>query len=401
MEDGRGNDPQLSERVERSFRIARLVSGSDAEAEKLVRAAFARLPELDRGTSAAANASSAAKLYALLAAAGGARMDDSQPDAYDHDQARKTIARRFPVLFTQLGREEKLVLYLSEVEQLDWHDIGVVLRKDPPEAAELARSARERLRLSLQTSCSVAESELLHRCNPESWLREAIHNSFGVERTAPPSLLKQVARSLEEQTRSVPTPTNREPTRRTRSGVGRIATPVSLVLLVGLIGYAIALVVEDRSDADLLSLTASVASQTTPQLKAPSRTVATEFLMDQVGRRVRIPVIAGSVFQGAGVVGLTEADRAPVLYYEDATAGSKFTVTVYDYGMIDRLQETTELPSNLLRSLEQENALYVADNSRQRVAAWRHRADIFVASGPTAVIASLDGRITYAADDVD
>jgi hypothetical protein len=168
-----------------------------------------------------------------------------------------------------------------------------------------------------------------------------------------------------------------------------------------MIGYASATLLERDRPNNLLSMTAALVSQTAPQLEAPSRTVAGEFILDQLGRRARIPVIGEALFRGAGIVRLATSDRAPALYYDDLAHGSKLVVTIYDYETIERLEQTTELPADLLKALERENELFVSTTPRGAVAAWRHRADVYVASGTSDSVRSLDNRVTFAGDDID
>lgn len=389
-----------SETLNRAFRLARLLGHSPEDAERLLSAAS--LPAPGVGTDIDPGRESV-NIQLLKSVVRSARpgVGSEFSDSLDRDQAQRILAHHFPTAFASLTVDDRAVLFLDVVEGLSHAQMAAVLDISDQEAAIATGEARRRVHDAVLRAASRDERQIMSRGLPDSWLRPALDVMMERLPGAPERLRRKVASAL-SGLETAPPPqgaAGRRPRSPGRWTPRRVAGATLLVLAVGVTGYVAALISEIGTPGDLLSITESAAAHSDPQLVSGSSPEAQEFLYAQIGRRIQIPEVANAQLQGAGIVRIETGDRVPVLYYEDAERSDRIEVVVFDYELIDRLEESVTLPPRLLDMLQSENAVHVTDGARTLAAAWRHRSDIYVATGSGDAIESLPPRLSFPEED--
>jgi hypothetical protein len=317
-------------------------------------------------------------------------------------RAESVVNRLFPAAFSLLSRPEKVAVYLTEFEGLTPAEAGVVLGTSDAAAATMASEALTKLRDSIALAATLDERDLLAISLPASWIRTSLRDTLGDHAGQPDEASTPDATSNARGLLDTPPPPRRRPVRdhtRVRGWLSRVGIAGTLIVAVGILGRATSSLFTNRPPVDFLSMTEVALSRSAPQVVGPDPTEASSFLLAQLGRAVPIPVVRDATLDGVGVIVLHGDVRIPALYYHDPTHSGRIRVAVFTYEQIDKLEETTALPAGLLSRLEEEETVYVADANKRAAATWRHRANVFVASGSDESIQSLADRLSFSADD--
>jgi hypothetical protein len=386
----------------KAFAVARLISDDDDEAERIVTEAFRRITIVDPQGDDGSTASGLQLLRMVVEVAGlpsGRATGGSEPV-----QAEGILNRLFPSAFSLLSRPEKVAVYLTELEGLTPAEAGVVLGTTEETAASIAGNARGRLRDSIARAATSDERDLLAMSLPASWIRTSLLDAMG-RRTVQP--VGDPSPDDTSETRGLldtaPPPRRRRDRDLTsiQGSLARVGIACALILAVGFVGLATSRLLGNRAPVDFLSMTEVALSRSAPQLERPNPTEASSFLFAQLGRAVSVPAVRDAPLEGVGVIKIRGDVLTAALYYGDITHSGQIEIAVFTYEQIEQLEETTVVPAGLLALLEEEETVHIAEATKRAAAAWRHRADVYVATGSRESIESLADRLSFAADDRD
>lgn len=393
---------ELADNIARALSVARILVKDEMEAVRLVEAAFIQRSAVDRtaGETGAGAASEYAQIVAAIAATAGTTRSEESDDggAAATDLAVATLRRLAAPAVQTLDARARLSLYLSEVDRLDLHDQSVVFGLPVEETLRVAERARGEMWSKIIQSATEPERQLLLQHLPDAWLRDTLLQTLGPRAEPPEQLVRAVAEhaaARESRQRAVrPAQERAAPSGRPRQSVGRrIALGATTIVLVGLLGYVSARLLDSPRPDDFLGMTLSLVAESVPQVEGVTPDAADEYVRRRVGRPVLIPTVRESAISGTGVVRLETGDRVPVLYYGSEPNGP-LAITLYTYDMIDRLESVMTLPDEMLTALRDEGRIYVTRVSGKSIAAWRNRADVYVATGSERQIQSLHENLS-------
>jgi hypothetical protein len=188
----------------------------------------------------------------------------------------------------------------------------------------------------------------------------------------------------------------RTPDTRDKSGIQR--TVIAGVVLAGILAASLWWLSSgtnvSTANVDLLALTVSTAKTVKPDVTGSSEQVAEEYIFDQTGREIVVPLFTGATLAGASIERVTGNLSVPALSYVDnlGLEPAPFTVFVYLYRMLGSTEQGPRIASAVLRSLDNEITFTRASADTDTLLVWRHRANIYVAVGQPATINSLGER---------
>ncbi|NNF59204.1 MAG: hypothetical protein HKN04_13295 [Rhodothermaceae bacterium] len=165
----------------------------------------------------------------------------------------------------------------------------------------------------------------------------------------------------------------------TRTLVQRLAMGIGIVG-VGLLVTMFVLRPDptDGGTPDLLALAAAHADIIELDERTDDLDLAQEYIYQEFGWPVRVPVLPDARLAGVGIAELAEGVEVPVLQYQPGE-GQLITVYVYDYAFLDDAQSYVSLASPVYARLAEDDPVDVRRVGEAYLVLWRRRAAIYTA----------------------
>ena len=141
----------------------------------------------------------------------------------------------------------------------------------------------------------------------------------------------------------------------------------------------------------LTAFSAGQAGAVTTELATTQPAEAEAYLDSTWGRQVRLPSIANAQLQGVGQLRASGNTEIPVVLYTDDDA--RIAAFVYSYALVDRLDDTATLDTQVRSQLAQRNQFVADGQTAGPGLLWRDRANIFVVVSPTLSSDTLRARV--------
>ncbi len=119
---------------------------------------------------------------------------------------------------------------------------------------------------------------------------------------------------------------------------------------------------------------------------------AEAYLDSTWGRRVRLPSIESAQLRGVGRLRAAGNTEIPVVLYTGEEE-ARIAAFVYSYALIDRLDDTATLNTQVRSQLAQRNRLVADGQAAGPGLLWRNRANIFVVVSPSLSPDALRARV--------
>jgi len=329
-------------------------------------------------------------------------------------EAAERLARTtLPTVLAACALEERFVLTLSasrlsetpqSARRSDLFDASV-----PTDPSALLR---DKLREVLSAPEADLIDETLSDADLQEALRDVLHDHFAPVPSALRARLRTVLRSAsstaDEETENdadpEPLPSASDgPSRRLLDRLPSRPKPRTLLFVLLLGG----LVLGGGLGVSYLTGPSSVSSSVTPSLTAfsaeqagavtPERTTtqpleAEAYLDSTWGRQVRLPSIENAQLQGVGRLRAPGNTEIPVVLYADDQE-ARIAAFVYSYALLDRLDGTVTLDTQVRSQLAQRNQLVADGKATGPGLLWRDRANIFVVVSPSLPPDTLRARV--------
>jgi hypothetical protein len=127
----------------------------------------------------------------------------------------------------------------------------------------------------------------------------------------------------------------------------------------------------------LTAFSAEQAGAVTPERTTTQPLEAEAYLDSTWGRQVRLPSIENAQLQGVGRLRAPGNTEIPVVLYADDQE-ARIAAFVYSYVLLDRLDGTVTLDTQVRSQLAQRNQLVADGKATGPGLLWRDRANIFV-----------------------
>ncbi|WP_263791194.1 hypothetical protein [Salinibacter sp.] len=344
----------------------------------------------------------------------GAPDASSTPDAGSlrRDTAERLARNTLPVAFATCSTAERFVLALSASRL-----------SEPPQPARLAdlfeaplpsspsALLREKLRAVLSAPEAGLIDETLSDTELHGVLRDVLRDRFAPVPSSLRARLRAVRRSS-PPTAGADAEDEGDPegsaSGDTSGGLldrlpsrPKPRTLLFVLLLGGLVlggGLGVSYLTGSSSSTSAPSpptLTAFSAEQTGAVTieRATAQPAEAEAYLDSTwGRRVRLPSIEGAQLRGVGRLQAAGNTEIPVVLYT-GDEGARIAAFVYSYALIDRLDDTATLNTQVRSQLAQRNQLVANGQAAGPGLLWRNRANIFVVVSPSLSPGTLRARV--------
>jgi hypothetical protein len=134
----------------------------------------------------------------------------------------------------------------------------------------------------------------------------------------------------------------------------------------------------DGGTPDLLALAAAHADVIELDERTDDLDLAQEYIYQEFGWPVRVPVLPDARLVGVGIAELAEGVEVPVLQYQPEE-GDLISVYVYDYAFLDDAQGFVSLASPVYARLAEDDPVDVRRVGEAYLVLWRRRAAIYTA----------------------
>lgn len=171
-------------------------------------------------------------------------------------------------------------------------------------------------------------------------------------------------------------PRTRRPQKR-RSVLDKVLVLVLSLAAVLLIGYLVAQIDRTPPPDSLLGQAIDAAGRTQVALETDSPDRVRQFVRDEFGWNVGVPVFADADLRGVGIAALAPAIEVPAFFYGDQR-GRQSIVYSLSYALLDQVPDRVRLSRADYERLADDPSPRIHRIARQDVALWRDRADIFV-----------------------
>ena len=407
------------------YALAQALTSTEREARQLVEATYERAAEQLHARPSAFSQGDDVRpqLFKLLVqiareapseARGNASEDRRGKASSENRHFRRRAQERFlqralPPAFAALAADQRLLLTLCDIEELDTPAASEALDRAPDDLRRQRARARADLREALHQMAPQPERPFLDDdALPASQLAGALRRMGRRDLTVPPPALRPAARhalSRPRKSSAASTSPSTAPDRpaaesdhseekaspKTRRRLPRLLVALLLIAAAGGMGYLTTAVLDGTAETDLAAFSAQQAADVDIRLRTDRAERAEQFVRDELGRRVRVPQIESAALRGVGVAEVASSERVPVFLFRDAASGRSLTAYAYDYALLDRTGERLRLDTTLRRRLREEGRVVAVEVEDRRVLLWRHRDDIFAAV--TARADSLQQRI--------
>ena len=330
-------------------------------------------------------------------------------------EAAERLARTtLPTVLAACALEERFVLTLSASR----------LSETPPSArrsdlfdASVPTDPSALLRDKLREVLSAPEADLIDETLSDADLQEALrdvlHDHFAPVPSALRARLRTVLRSAsstaDEETENdadpEPLPSASDgPSRRLLDRLPSRPKPRTLLfvlLLGGLVlggGLGVSYLTGSSSSTSapspptLTAFSAEQAGAVTTERATTQPAEAEAYLDSTWGRRVRLPSIESAQLRGVGRLRAAGNTEIPVVLYTGEEE-ARIAAFVYSYALIDRLDDTATLNTQVRSQLAQRNRLVADGQAAGPGLLWRNRANIFVVVSPSLSPDALRARV--------
>lgn len=157
----------------------------------------------------------------------------------------------------------------------------------------------------------------------------------------------------------------------------RAALAILLIAAAGMIGYVLSTSDERPSGPDALTRSVEAAGNLRLLLRTDVPAEAREFVRDEFGWRVGVPLFDVVTLSGVAIAQAAAAVEVPVFLYADDD-DQNVAVFAYSYALLDQVPDRLRLTNDDYAGLA-EGAPTVRDTDLGEVLLWRDRDDIYVA----------------------
>ncbi len=319
--------------------------------------------------------------------------------------ATEFVDQRIPAAFAALPSEQRVLLMMAEVQDLDCPRIGRVLGTGDESACKRLEEARTAIRDAVYASASEAERHLIESGLASDWIKGALQRMADSELVAlPPTVLPSILFSIQSGDNKEDTAPKSPDARSSKSRDGtfdlgrllsRFVAILLLVVVAGMLGYGFTRLMQRESRSNLIALSARQALDVEASFQTTSAEQAERYVYDRLNRRITVPSINEAGFNGVSIRTIAEGAETPVLLYQDSD-GTPIVVYVYSYAFLDRFGDRLVLERDVLSQIEEEGHFDLHDLGKEKALVWRRRDDILVAI-TTGDAEELRQRIVYPA----
>ena len=400
----------LLDHLEAVFSLAQVIASDAEEAVQLVERTYQRA--LAGPADADPKDDQRVRLFRILLQLRDARPTDLTPNGggpselsnFRRRLALEFVDQTFPTAFAALPSEQRVLLMLADVQELDCRRIGIILEVSEEAACARLDEARGAVRDAVYSSASDAERHLLESGLSKQWVRSALRRMAESELVAlPPTVLPSIISSMRRATtdelpaQPTPAPDAAEERGSVVTGVlKRVLAIVLIVAVAGLLGYGFSSLMRQNPRANLIALSARQAVDVQATFQTASAEQAERYVYDRLGRRITVPSIERAALQGVSIRSVSDGAEVPVLLYEDAAETGSVVVYVYSYAFLDRFEENLVIGRDVLGQIEEEGNFDLHDLGAEKALVWRRSDDILVAI-TLGDAEALRQRITYPA----
>lgn len=341
--------------------------------------------------------------------------DASSPSGTDSlrdEVAERLVRNSLPVVLATCSAAERFFLALSASRSSESaHFPRLTDIVEEPLPADPSALLRDKLRTVLSAPEADLLDETLSDADLEEALREVLQERFA---PVPSSLrarlratLRSTSSTLSDEENADPETTPDSSDRTSGSVLDRLPSrprPRALLfvlvlgalVLAGGLGVSYLTGTSSPPSSPPPSLVAFSAEQTgavTTELTTSQPDEAEAYLDSTWDRQVRLPTIDRAQLQGVGRLQAAGDTEIPVVLYADADEGSRIAAFVYSYALVDRLENTTTLDTQIRAQLAQRNHLVADEQTSATGLLWRDRATIFVVVSPSLSPDTLRARV--------
>lgn len=345
-------------------------------------------------------------------------LDLSTQDTLGREVAERLLHNTLPVALATCSAAERLVLSLHAIgASASIHDD----RRADAGAETPSSHPLSLLREKLRAVLSAPEAELLDRTLSDEDLQDAVQDLLR-ERFAPvPSSLRAELRSTlqaasppkahdDASLSSSPSETSTA-SNEASTGVldalpsGPRPRVLLIVVLLGALvlagGLGVSYLTGPSSPSSpastapsLVAFSAGQAGAVTTERTTSRRAAAEAYLDSTWDRQLQLPTIEVAQLEGIGRLQAAGNTEVPVAVYANTEDGTRITVFLYNYALVDRLDGAATLDTRVRTALGQRNQLVTTEQTSPAGLLWRDGADIFVVVAPNLSTDSLRTRVT-------
>lgn len=308
---------------------------------------------------------------------------------------RPILERHIALAWALLEENQRLVLTLSDVEELGAERVAAALGTGVPAAEERVEASREVLVEALREAMSPPERAFSDWALSLPLLREVLQQHVQEKlEPVPAELHSTLGKKLKRVLQPAPSPAQPRraetsaPANSRRGAPSRLArlgtvlryglAAAVVVVVIGVIGYLAAQYFEEAPETNLITLSAEQAPQITPGIQTDQLDEAERYIYEQSDTRLILPSIDRAVLVGASLTRLAPGVEVPAFLYEEHT-GDELALYAYNYRLLDRHGDRLHLASDVLRQIEDDTHYDIHDLGDRQVLIWRHRSVIYVA----------------------
>ncbi len=382
----------LLKHLEAVFALAQILASDPDEAVRLVQRTYERaFSSADQEIPGDDQQVHLFRLLLQLYDSNGADRAATDEPASSLGNFRRRLAVEFvdhtlPAAFAALSAEQRLLLMLGDVQDLDCLRIGEVLDVTEEEACTRLEDARRAIREAVNSSATRSERHLMESGLDDQWVRAALRRMAESELgalppTVRPTIMASIRRTDADDHEVQPAQEPSDNTRGTlvRGLLKRAGAILLIVAVAGLLGYGFSSLMRQNPKANLISLSAGQALDVQAGFQTASAEQAERYVYDRLGRRITVPTIDRAALQGVSIRSISDGAEVPVLIYQEAGDAGSIVVYVYSYAFLDRFEESLVLDPDVLRQIEEEGNFDLHDLGEEKALVWRRSDDILVA----------------------
>lgn len=163
------------------------------------------------------------------------------------------------------------------------------------------------------------------------------------------------------------------------SGLKRTVTILIMVLGIGAVAYLLSGRSGTTDATNLVGLVGTDQIESEWLLQTDDPIAIEDILREELGLRLRVPMIVGTSIEGVGTWDADRNVRIPVILYSDPSEDIG-KMLILNYVMLDQMSSAVFLDRSIRMELEQDRSYTVVSASDNReVVLWRVGDDIFVA----------------------
>jgi len=336
----------------------------------------------------------------------GADEPSPDDDTFRHTVAVETARRHLPVALAACSARQRFVLTL-DVLDADDDTLAAALDRTVEEARSARDQARSALRASLRDVLNGPERMLVDVALPDEALRRLLRTLLEEQfLPLPSSLRRRVHQRLEaaraegasnEKDDPEASPWSSWAAALRRHLNSRTSVLVGLVLVFvagGLAGLAYFDAPSPSSPSQgIVAFSTRQAADLSPARDTDSATEAAAFIRRTWDRQVSVPSIERASLLGVGRRPLDGGAEVPALLYRDDENGTRIVAYVFNYALLDRIDDRIRLSTSLRDELAANDAPLTRRRGDRALVLWRQRDDIFVLVAPDTPPDTLRARI--------